>query len=248
MCLCYCPATAMESSYSSRFAIRESRVVGTRRHSAVVRVTHWVTTASFGGLLVSGVAILLAHPRLYWGETGSVGTPSLVDLPLPFIVEGQTGWGRSLHFLSGWVCFLTGLIYVVAGVVTQHFRRDLLPTRVDLVWPSLRDAIATHLRLKRSAQDSYNVLQRLAYLAVIFVLFPLMILTGLAMSPAIAAVVPFVVTVFGGQQSARTLHFFTAALLVVFVFVHIAMICVAGFRHRVWSMITGRGSTEKEFS
>src|ERR1700733_9206092 len=80
------------------------------RHSAIVRITHWITTLSFLGLLVSGIAILLAHPRLYWGETGAVGMPSLIDLPLPFVLVGQTGWGRYLHFLSAWVCVLTGLL------------------------------------------------------------------------------------------------------------------------------------------
>jgi len=85
------------------------------RHSRLVRITHWVTTLSFFGLLVSGIAILVAHPRLYWGETGSVGTPSLLDLPIPFML-GHSGWGRYLHFLSAWVCVLTGLLYVLPGL------------------------------------------------------------------------------------------------------------------------------------
>src|SRR5580704_5451 len=87
------------------------------RHSAVVRITHWINTLSFFGLLVSGIAILLAHPRLYWGETGSVGTPSLLDLPLPFLLTGQSGWGRYLHFLSAWACVLNGTLYVLSGLL-----------------------------------------------------------------------------------------------------------------------------------
>src|SRR5580692_7022977 len=125
------------------------------RHSAVVRITHWINTLSFFGLLVSGIAILLAHPRLYWGETGNVGTPSLIDLPLPFVLTGQTGWGRSLHFLSAWACVINGSLYVFSGLFTRHFR------------------------------TTYNIPQRFTYLLVIAVLFPLMIWTGLAMSPAI---------------------------------------------------------------
>ena len=74
------------------------------RHSVLVRITHWITTLSFLALLVSGIAILLAHPRLYWGETGAVGAPSLIDLPLPFMLTGQSGWGRSLHFFAAWLC------------------------------------------------------------------------------------------------------------------------------------------------
>ena len=86
------------------------------RHSAWVRATHWINTAAFFALVVSGVAILLAHPRLYWGETGAVGSPSLVDLPLPFVLTGQTGWGRYLHFLAAWGLVLNGLLYAASTV------------------------------------------------------------------------------------------------------------------------------------
>src|SRR6266540_7568825 len=104
-----------------------SHISESPQHSAIVRVTHWITTLSFLGLLVSGIAILLAHPRLYWGETGAVGGPSLIDLPLPFVLDVPIrGPGRYLHFLSAWVCVLTGLMYVVSGAFTLHFRRNLL--------------------------------------------------------------------------------------------------------------------------
>src|SRR5262245_6723394 len=90
------------------------------RHAAFVRITHWVHTAAFVALVVSGVAILIAHPRLYWGETGALGSPALIDLPLPLDTD-QSGWGRALHFLSAWVCVLNGLLYVARGLVSQHF-------------------------------------------------------------------------------------------------------------------------------
>src|ERR1700704_3507956 len=98
-------------------------VLDSPRHSGLVRITHWIATFSFLALAVSGIAILLAHPRLYWGETGALGTPSLVDLPLPFILTGQTGWGRYLHFLAAWVFVLTGIVYVLSGLVARHFRK-----------------------------------------------------------------------------------------------------------------------------
>ena len=107
----------------------------------------------------------------------------------------------------------------------------------------------SHLRFQPpgEAEDrSYNVLQRVTYLFVIFVLFPLVIWTGLAMSPAVVSAFPFTVTVFGGQQSARTIHFFVSVFLVVFLLVHIAMICLAGFRNRMRAMITGRAGAQKE--
>ena len=208
-------------------------------HSISVRITHWTTALSFVGLVVSGVAILLAHPRLYWGETGAVGTPSVLDLPLPFMLTGQSGWGRYLHFLSAWIAVLTGAFYVVSGLLTGHFRNDLLPIKSDLSAASIAKVIANHLRFNSAQLDRYNVLQRLTYLGVVFVLFPLMIWTGLAMSPAVTSVIPVMVNVFGGQQSARTIHFFAADLLVLFFFVHILMVCTSGFRHRMRSMTIG---------
>jgi thiosulfate reductase cytochrome b subunit len=238
-----------EFAYLPRLAIRSSDILDSPRHSAAVRITHWITALSFFGLLVSGVAILLAHPRLYWGETGSLGTPSLIDLPLPFLLVGQSGWGRSLHFLSAWVCVLTGFLYVLSGLLTRHFRENFLPAKADLAWSTISRVVSSHLRWKRPGEEearTYNVLQRLTYLTVVFVLFPLMIWTGLAMSPAITSVVPALVDAFGGQQSARTIHFFAANLLVVFLLVHVAMVCLAGFRSSMRAMITGRDVSRKE--
>jgi len=220
------------------------------RHSLLVRITHWTVTLAFFGLLLSGVAILLAHPRLYWGETGGVGAPSLIDLPLPFVAVGQTGWGRHLHFLCAWICVLAGVVYVFSGLYTGHFREGLLPAARDLSWNSLARAAREHvrrsLRFKQESGDDeasdYNVLQRLAYLTVVVVLFPLAIWTGLAMSPAITSVFPLTVTIVGGQQSARTIHFFAACFLVLFVVVHVAMVCLSGFTSRMRSMITGRAA------
>jgi|SRR5579863_1807514 len=240
-------ATA-ESAHLPRLATPISDSLDSPRHSGVVRLTHWINTVSFFGLLVSGFAILLAHPRFYWGETGALGTPSILDLPLPFMRGGPSGWGRNLHFLSAWVCVLNGALYVVSGILTQHFRKDLVPAKVDLAWGSLWRVVSNHLRLKRPSVETslaYNLLQRVTYLAVIFVLFPVIIWTGFAMAPAIVSVFPVFVTVLGGQQTARTLHFFASDLLVLFVLVHVAMVCLAGFTNRVGAMITGQITARK---
>ena len=195
------------------------------RHSLLVRITHWLTALSVAALLVSGVAILIAHPRLYWGETGSFETSSLIDLPLT-LTYGHSGWGRYLHFLSAWAIVLTGLVYVVSGVLTRHFRRHLLPGTAG----------ASH----------YDPLQRLAYLIVIFALFPLIVVTGLAMSPAVTSVVPWIATMFGGHQSARTIHFLAASAITLFVIGHVTMVVLAGFVVRVTAMITGGRQTAQE--
>jgi len=195
----------------------------------LVRFTHWLTTLCFAALLVSGAAILLAHPRLYWGETGAFGSPSLVDLPLPTVLTGQTGWGRSLHFLAAWLLVAAGLLYVVSGLFTRHFERRLMPGREELAWTAVRSALSDHLHFRRSAEDEalrYNVLQQMAYLAVVFGLFPIMIWSGLAMSPAMASVFPALVILVGGQQSARTIHFAVTCLIVLFLVVHVAMVAL----------------------
>ncbi len=125
----------------------------------------------------------------------------------------------------------------------------MLPGKADLSWRAFSTAIANHLRFERpSAAEawSYNVLQRLTYLFVIFVLFPLVIWTGLAMSPAFVSAVPATVTLLGGQQSARTIHFFVSLALVLFLLVHVVMVFLAGFRSRMRAMITGRAGTDME--
>jgi thiosulfate reductase cytochrome b subunit len=229
----------------------------TARHSALVRVTHWITTLCFLALLVTGVEILISHPRFYWGEAGNINTTPLFKIPIPasratvptgygYVLPDQNGWSRYLHFQTAWVLVLTGLLYVISTLFSGHLRKNLLPARADLSWRTCATEIANHVRFKRpSAREawSYNLLQRLTYLVVIFILFPLIIWTGLAMSPAIASVFPDAVSVLGGQQSARTIHFFVTVFLVLFLLVHIMMICLAGFKNRMRAMITGRADT-----
>src|SRR5215469_9625837 len=238
-----------ESVSVPALAVPSSASATSQRHSAIVRITHWANAITFVALLVSGVPILLAHPRLYWGETGAVGGPSLIDLPLPFVLDiNIRGPGRYLHFLSAWVCVLTGLLYVVSGVITNHFRRELLPSKSHLAWRSLAHTISNHFYFRRPSEEealSYNLPQRLSYLTVVFILFPLMLWTGLAMSPAVTSVSPWLATVCGGQQSARTIHFFIAVSLVLFLPVHIVMVIRAGFRARMRAMITGQISASR---
>src|SRR5436190_16526856 len=107
-------------------------------HPALVRITHWINSLVFLALVTSGAAILLAHPRLYWGETGAFGSPALLELPLSLNLD-QSGWGRGLHFLSAWVCVLNGTVYLLSGLAARHFK-----------------------------MGNYEVLQRRTYLIVVF--------------------------------------------------------------------------------
>lgn len=230
------------------------------RHAALVRVTHWITTLCFFALLVSGMEIVISHPRFYWGETGNVLTTPLFKIPIPssrslvptgygYVMPDQNGWSRALHFQSAWIVVLTGLLYVIWGLVTGHFRKGLLPAKNDLSRRGISTVIANHLRFKRPSDEeawSYNVLQRLTYLFVIFILFPLVIWTGLAMSPAFVSAFPATVILLGGRQTARTLHFFITLALTLFLLVHVVLVALAGFRSRMRAMITGHTDTDTE--
>lgn len=215
---------ADSAALSALGAARRSDV--TVKHSASVRVTHWITSLLFACFLVSGIEILISHPRFYWGDTGHSKADPLFTIPIPasrghvptgynFVLPDQNGWSRSLHFQSAWFLLFTGLWYVIHGLVSGHFRQRLLQT------------------------GEYNTLQRRTYLAVVFVVFPLMFWTGLAMSPTFTGVVPFTSAIFGGQQSARTIHFFLTLSLVAFVLGHVWMVYQNGFRKLVREMITG---------
>ena len=227
-----------------------------KRHSALVRVTHWLTTLAFLALLVTGGEIVLSHPRFYWGETGNVNMKPWLNLHLPssrdtvptgygYVLPDQNGWSRYLHFQAAWLAVATGLLYGLWGLFNGHFRRNLVPGSLKGIGESIRE----HMRFKRPGPEeawSYNVLQRLSYLLVIFVLFPLMIWTGLAMSFGFDSAFPLAVQLLGGHQTARSLHFLVTILLVLFLLVHVVMLFVAGFRARMRAMITGRATRPTE--
>ena len=220
-------------------------------------MTHWITAICFFALLISGGEIVISHPRFYWGETGNDLTPPLFRIPIPasrarvptgygYVLPDQNGWSRYLHFEAAWAVVLTGLLYAIWGLWTGHFRSNLFPAPRDRTWRALLGVIAKHIRLARPGEAeafSYNVVQRVVYLMVIFILFPLVIWTGLAMSPAFNSAVPAAVNSLGGRQSARTLHFFVSGFLLLFLIVHIAMVVLAGFRNRMRAMITGTITT-----
>jgi thiosulfate reductase cytochrome b subunit len=157
--------------------------------------------------------------------------------------------GRHWHFFFAWLFVLNGLAYLLVNLINGHVKRDLLPTRDQLAPRRLLHEIADHARLrfpKGEEARRYNALQKGAYLGVIFVILPLMVLTGLTMSPAVDASQPWLLSVFGGRQSARTIHFICASLTVAFILVHVVMVLVSGVFNNLRSMITGKYAIQVE--
>lgn len=255
------------------------------RHSAVVRITHWLNVLCLSFLLLSGLQIFNAHPRLYWGKYGAdadqafiaIGTTQSGASLKGFLQIGalrlQTtgvlgvsdeggnatqrafpdwltipsyhdlGAGRHWHFFFAWLFAINGLLYLVHGIVRGHIWRDLLPDRSQLSPRHLWQEILDHGRLRFARGEEarrYNALQKLTYMLVALVLLPLMVLTGLTMSPGLDAAFPFLPELFGGRPSARTLHFICAFLLVLFVIVHLVMVIASGLWNNLRSMVTGR--------
>ena len=180
------------------------------------------------------------------GEPVPRGFPAWITLP------GQQwlAMARRWHFFFAWVLVINGLAYMAYTLASHHLARELTPTRAD--WRSIGQSIKDHLLLRHAQGEAarrYNILQKLTYLSVIFVLFPLLVLMGWAMSPGLDSLVPGWVDVVGGRQSARTIHFLLAWALVAFVFIHVFEVIVSGFWNNLRSMLTGRyriGGNEDE--
>ncbi len=218
-----------------------------RRHRLSTRLWHWVNAITLYVLFTSGLGIFNAHPHLYWGEYGA-------NFDHPWLEMSRfSGWftlpahyslalSRRWHLTFALVLGFSLLLYMLWSLANRHIFRDLAFRKGDLrpahIWQDIRD----HARLRfptGAAALRYNVLQKASYIGVIFVALPLMILTGLTMSPGMDAAWPWLVELFGGRQSARSIHFIAAWALVAFFVVHIIMVILAGPINELRSMITG---------
>jgi thiosulfate reductase cytochrome b subunit len=256
------------------------------RHRFLTRLTHWLNVLAISMLLMSGLQIFNAHPRLYWGQYGAdadrpvvsltaargprhevIGVTRIGSLTLEttgflgasknadgeITPRGFPAWltlpsykdlgtGRRWHFFAAWLFVANGLIYLLHTAFSGHFRRDLALSKAEVAPRHILRDIWDHLRLKHpvgEAAKRYNTLQKLAYLAMIFGILPLVVATGLTMSPGVNAALPFLLDLFGGRQSARTLHFICANLIVLFVIVHVVEVFLAGVWNELRSMVTG---------
>ena len=260
------------------------------RHRLSTRIWHWVNVATMLIMLMSGLMILNAHPRLYWGEYGA--NPDTPWLEIGSMGEkgylrvgglmidttgvlgvwsdgaGNTrytafpGWAtipsnynlaqsRHWHLTFAWLFFAGIASYLAWSLFSGHLYRDLLPRRAELTPRNVWTDIKHHAMLrfpKGEAAKRYNILQKLAYVVVLLILLPTLVLTGLTMSPAMIAAWPWLLELFGGRQSARSIHFICACLVVLFVMVHLLMVLLAGPVNEIRSMITGRFRLPRETS
>lgn len=220
------------------------------RHRLPTRIWHWINAVTVIVMLMSGLMILNAHPRLYWGQFGANTDhpwlkfgrrpiPGWATIPSTYDLASARLW----HFFFAWVLVAGLLIFLAVSLWNRHVQRDLRPTRDELRPAHIWHDISEHARLnfpKGEAALRYNTLQKLAYVLVIFILIPLMILTGLTMSPTMDGTWPWLLDLFGGRQSARSIHFLAAAAILAFIIVHLVMVVLAGPINEVRSMITGR--------
>lgn len=223
-----------------------------RRHHGAVRAWHWLNAATLAVMAMSGMGIFNAHPRLYWGQAGAWPEQAWLDLEgadglafpgwMTLPGEYNLAQARLWHFAFAWVLVAALALYGLWALGSGHARRQLLPRPADLAPARLWRDIADHARLRfptGAAALRYGPLQRLAYASVVFVALPLMVLSGLAMAPAIDAAWPWLIDLLGGRQSARSVHFVCAGALASFVLVHLCMVALSGPLNQLRGMVTG---------
>lgn len=204
-----------------------------------------IGSANGGGFLRLGPVTVPTTGVLGLVGGQEIAFPPLVTIPTSYDLATARAW----HFFFAWLLVVPGLLFWAWGIATRHVQRDLAPTPEELRPRNLWQDIKDHARLRFHGGEKarrYNVLQKLSYVGVIFGLLPAMVLTGLTMSPDIDAAWPWLLDLFGGRQSARSIHFICAALLVAFILVHLLMVVLAGPINELRSMITGWYRLPKE--
>ena len=216
-----------------------------KRHALSTRIWHWINLLCLAVLFMSGLNISNAHPWLYWGQWGF--QPEDAWLAVPRFPGWATIPGyyslavaRDWHLVFAWLFAISLLFFMIAALVNGHFRRDVATSRADWKLAHIRKDIAAHLRLDfHVAGGKYNFLQKLSYSIVIFILLPGMIFTGMAISPGLNAAFPWLLDIFGGRQSARSIHFIFAFALLAFLIVHVLLVLLSGPGRQLRDMITG---------
>jgi thiosulfate reductase cytochrome b subunit len=215
------------------------------RHALSTRIWHWLNVISLAILFMSGLNISNAHRHLYWGQWGFqpydawfhvIRFPGWATIPNYYSLAAARDW----HVLFAWIFSLSLLLFLITALLNGHFRRDIVAGRkewrLSAVWADVRE----HLRFNfEPVRGKYNLLQKASYGVVIFIFLPLMVLTGLTISPGMDAAWPFLTDVFGGRQSARSIHFIVAWTLFAFFVLHVALVLLNRPLKNLRDMITG---------
>ncbi|WP_211196123.1 cytochrome b/b6 domain-containing protein [Alteraurantiacibacter aquimixticola] len=216
-----------------------------KKHALGTRIWHWINALSVTILFMSGLNISNAHRRLYWGDWGFAAEQAWLEVPR------FPGWAtipgyyslasaRDWHIVFAWVFALGLMLFMLAALRNGHFRRDLTTRWADWKPSNVWQDIRQHLKLNFDhGEGKFNFLQKAAYAGVIFVLLPLMIFTGMVMSPGMEAAFPWMTDIFGGRQSARSIHFICAWLLFAFFVVHILLVLLSNPMKQLADMISG---------
>ncbi|OYY79687.1 MAG: hypothetical protein B7Y43_01100 [Sphingomonas sp. 28-62-20] len=222
---------------------------GTRlyKHRLATRIWHWINVVTIFVMIGSGLGILNAHPHLYWGQFGANPDPAWLHIPhVPgwMTIPGSynLALSRRWHLFFALVLAFNLLLFMVSSLANRHFQRDLRIKAGELTPGHLWFDIKEHLALRfHDPKDpgAFNVLQKIAYASAIFVFIPAIIFTGLAMSPGMDAAWPWLIELFGGRSSARSIHFIAMIAIIGFIIVHLALVILAGPINEVRSMFTG---------
>jgi Ni/Fe-hydrogenase b-type cytochrome subunit len=215
------------------------------RHRLSTRIWHWINAVTVFVMLMSGLTISNAHPWLYWGDYGFA--PSTAWLALPRFPGWMTlpttynlAVARHWHLAFAWVFAIGLLIFMIRSLINGHFRGDVALSKDEVAPKHLWADIRKHARLDfHDPQGRYNPLQKITYVLVLFIMLPLLILTGLTLSPGMNAAWPWLLDLFGGRASARSIHFIAATGIGLFIVVHLILVLLAGPINEIRSMITG---------
>jgi len=219
-----------------------------RRHRLATRIWHWVNAVAVILMIGSGAMIFNAHPRLYWGQYGANYDHAWLQLPrFPgwFTIPStyNLALGRRWHLFFALVLAFALLGFMLWSLANRHFAKDLRVRAAELAPRHLWADFKAHLAFRfhdAANPGAYNIFQKLSYVGVIFILLPLAILTGLALSPGMDAAWPWLTDLWGGRQSARSVHFIAASLITLFVVVHLTLVILAGPVNEIRSMLTGK--------
>jgi Ni/Fe-hydrogenase b-type cytochrome subunit len=216
------------------------------RHRISTRLWHWINAVAIIVMLMSGLMIFNAHPRLYWGHYGANFDPAWLELPrfpgwatIPSMYN--LALARQWHLAFAWVLAFGFLFYLVWSLFNGHWKKDVALSREEVAPAHLWADVKKHARFDfHDGTARYNPIQKITYSLVLFVLIPAAILSGLTLSPGMNAAWPWLVDLFGGRQSARSIHFICAAAFAAFIVVHVLLVILAGPINEMRSMITGR--------